>query len=432
MSLTVCPHCHLILSRSAAQEGVDRCGTCDGRFERPALDDESESVGIARSMPTETVSAGGLSCPLCLSPMKVGSPPSTYDCLNCGGRWIESESNLQDSVDAPAAAPSASPTAGGPSDFVRNLLYGVSLPERILRSGVGLTAGAAKELAGALIPQSFQSAKSYELAIEKSLTFLTETVGGVAGGNAKADKAGEHVARKAVGNFIDLAGLATLHVSPMWVLAAVSDVAYGSKSYVREVAAELKRVGVIHESSTIDHIDDVLEAIQQSSGTAASAFDTPPLSVDELRETVRQTGEALSEADLTTLIPEAELRRLWAEMHTSAHRENVGLLEISSAITLQMLNEATTVSTGALTGIRVAGGIVNRSILGHYREGIARIRNQGFYATVAEAYQPYVDAVWNNFSGERETWTEQLLNPDNLAARVEQLYGFLSGDQQNG
>ena len=40
-----------------------------------------------------------------------------------------------------------------------------------------------------------------------------------------ADQTKDFVARKAVGNFIDMASLATLHLSPMLLLAVVGDVA---------------------------------------------------------------------------------------------------------------------------------------------------------------------------------------------------------------
>ena len=363
--------------------------------------------------------------------MVPAAKPAEFDCPACGGRWIDGPAD--DAVETAPGTPQTDAADTGEADdvplsaFAKNLLYGVSLPERLLRSGIGLTAGAVKEVAGVLIPQAFQSAKSYEIAIENSLTFLTETIGGVAGPTAAADKAGEHVARKAVGNFVDLAGLATLHVSPMWMLAAISDIAYGSSTYVREVAAELKAQGVIDDTSTIHQIDDVLDAIQRSSGSAASTFDTPPLSVEEMRATLTQIRTELSEADLRKVFPETEVRRMWMEMQTTATQEHVGLLEVSSAMTMQMLQGVRTVSTGTLTGIRVAGGLFEKNVWTHYVGALTRIREQGFYQTVAESYQPYVDAVWNNFAGERETWTEQILDPNNITKTVNKLFSFLEG-----
>jgi hypothetical protein len=312
------------------------------------------------------------------------------------------------------------------SPLTRNLLFGLSLPERLVRSAVGLTAGAVKELAGFVVPQAFQSSKSYEIAITNSLTFLTETVGGAErqGPPAAADEAGEFVARKAVGNFIDLAGLATLHVSPMWMLAVVSDVCYGTRTYAQEVARELQAQGLIDDASTIHHVDDILDAVQRASGSAASTFDKPPFSVDELRKTITDTRAALSQADVRKLIPQSELQGFWSEMQQVAREENVSLLKVSSAVTLGALGRVTTVSRGALTGVRVAGGLLQRNVWQHYRDSLTRVHERGLLASVRESYQPYVDAVWRNFSAERKSWTEALLEPGAIGRGVSKLRGL--------
>ena len=145
-----------------------------------------------------------------------------------------------------------------------------------MRSTIGLAAGAAKETAEFLVPQAFQDSKTYEIVVRNSLRFLTQDVGGAANETEDATEVEDYLARKAVGNFVDLAGLATLHLSPLWLLAIVSDIAYGSKSYVLELADELKKKGLIDESSTIHNVDDVLEAIQNASGKAANTFDMSP------------------------------------------------------------------------------------------------------------------------------------------------------------
>jgi hypothetical protein len=238
------------------------------------------------------------------------------------------QSSASETASAAEPVPATQPTL---SPLTRNLLFGLSLPERFVRSAVGLTAGTVRELAGFVVPQAFQSSKSYEIAITNSLAFLTETVGGAEGAKASTpvDEAGEFVARKAVGNFIDLAGLATLHVSPMWVLAVISDVCYGTRTYAQEVARELQAQGVIDDSSTIHRVEDILDAIQRASGSAAGAFDRPPLSIVQLRQTISETRAALSQADVRKLVPQSELAGYWSEMQKVAREENASLLEVS-------------------------------------------------------------------------------------------------------
>ena len=301
------------------------------------------------------------------------------------------------------------PADPGYSSVRKYLLYTLSLPERTLRSGASLVGGAVRESAALLVPQAFQSSKTYSTMVRQMLDFLVEDVGGVAKrtDDPTAPPAVDNfVARKTVGNFIELAGLATLHLSPLTLLAVVSDVAYGSKTYLKELAEELKKEGVISADSTIDHVDDLLAAVAKTSGTLASAFDTPPLSVEGLKQTIDQTRAAVTSMDPAAVIPQAEIQRMWTEMHDLAKRDGVGLLDVSTAVTLSALGKIGDVGRGALSGVRVAGTLFDRHVIEHYEQALERVRTRGYYATLSEASGPYIEAVWTNFSTDRGTITE--------------------------
>ncbi len=314
------------------------------------------------------------------------------------------------------SSPTEEPLSDGEKSFLDNLLYGLSLPERTLRSGVGVLGGALRETAQKLVPQAFQDSKTYTVMVRQMLDYLVEDVGGVAKKAADATSTGEHnaakdfLARKAVGNFMEMAWLATLHVSPLTVMAVVSDVAYGSKSYLQELAAELKNQGVIDADSTIDHIDDLLEAVATASSTTAGALDTPPLSVEGLRQTIEQTRNSLAQVDATKVLPQRELERFWEEIREVANREGVGILEVSSAMTLHSLGKVATIGRGALSTVKVAGTLFDRHVLDHYRLALTDVRDKGLYATLAEVSQPYAEAVWENFSSHKSSVTEDLLS----------------------
>jgi len=356
-----------------------------------------------------------------------------------------------ESSDQPRNERPAEPSpAGSRAEMLMNsLLYGLSLPERLARSAVGVTAGTAKEIAEFVVPQAFQDSKSYEVMIRNSLSFLLSSVGTVsedaptvvsmtalaephAGGAEMPSAAdpsigspGRFIARKAVGNFIDIAGLATLHVSPLWILAIVSDAAYGTKTYVRELAEELQKQGLIDDSSTIHKVEDLFGAVREASGKAASNFDQPPLSLEELRTSFEQTRKALNGVDPTQLIPEAEISRLWNGMREMAQREDVSLLGVSGAVAMQTLESIKGVSHGTLTGLFVAGKIVNRNIFGHYIQSMNTIRETGLWTSVKETYEPYLDTAWGNFTSSRRTWTEQVFNPGHLATAWNAITGWL-------
>ncbi len=310
------------------------------------------------------------------------------------------------------------------------LTYTLSLPERAVRSSIGLTAGAAREAATLLIPRAFQSGKTYEVVIRNSLNFLAEDVGGARGPDEPHDGAEtpeNYVARKAVGNFMDLTSLATLHLSPVWLLAIVSDVAYGSRSIAKELAGQLAEKGLIDETSSIHHVDDILEALQKSTGQAASLFDTPPLSVAQLQQSLRETKDALTKVDYTKVLPESELKSYWNEMNEIANRDGVDVLEISGAMTLASLRKISTIGHGTISGVTVLGGLFNREVLGHYSNALTEIREKGFYTTLQDVSAPYITAVWSNFSTGKKTLTEEVLSGRPAAKLWNRLVSWVSG-----
>jgi len=301
------------------------------------------------------------------------------------------------------------PGYAGVRDF---LLYGMSLPERALRSASGVVAGGLRESASLLVPHAFQNSKTYHVLIRQMLDFMAEDIGGVERGDdpTAPPKIENFVARKAVGNFVELAGLATLHLSPLMLLAAFSDVAYGSQTYLREVAADLKERGVIDQDSTINRVDDLLEAVAATTKATATAFDTPPLSVDGLKQTIEQTRTAARSIDPAAVLPKAEVQRLWQEIHDTATSQGVNPFAVSSVMTLYSLEKVGNVGSGALSSVRAAGTLFDRHVIDHYRAALGDIRQKGFYASLEQSARPYIDAVWLNFSGSKATITEDLLS----------------------
>ncbi len=267
--------------------------------------------------------------------------------------------------DSPASDRAGEPDLARVRHF---LLYSLSLPERALRSATGLVGGGLRESCDLLVPQAFRSGRTYSILVQQMLDFLAEDVGGVQRKAAAENgpKIENYVARKAVANFIDLAGLATLHLSPMLLLAVVSDVAYGSQTYLRELADELKRQGVIAADSTVDHVDDLLAAVANAAGTTALAFAVPPLSVEGLKKTIEDTRASVRSIDPAGVLPQAETRRLWEEIHEVATSQGVSPLAISSAMTLYSLRKVGTACRGALSSVTVAGRLLDRLVLAHY------------------------------------------------------------------
>ena len=254
--------------------------------------------------------------------------------------------NSQDAIEPPEP---------GVNQVYQFMMYGISLPERALRATSAMVGGAIRESASLVVPQAFRDSRSYRMFVSQMLDFVSTDVGGVKNASSDASTQVEgFVAKKAVSNFVELAGMATLHVSPLLILAVVSDLAHGSKIFLGELSVELKKQGIIDERSTIDSTADLLAAISKTSGDTASVFDLPPLNVEGLKETIQKTRDSLNSIDPTQMIPQSEITRVWEDMKRMADRQNVDLFQLSSAMTLYTLNGVGATVQGALTTVRIS------------------------------------------------------------------------------
>ena len=304
------------------------------------------------------------------------------------------------------------------------LMYGLSIPERTARSAAAVAGGLVGETATRLIPLSFRSSKSYRTFVQQSLDMLTHDVGAVArpagtpttDGAESSDEttpatvAETSLARKAVGSVLDVAGTATFHLSPMTVLAVVNDLAYGSNAYLKELAEELKREGVIDDTSTVHHVSDLLDVLGRTSDRVGTGWENPPVDVEGFRQTVSEISREIERADPASVLPSGEMQRLWDDLHDIAAASSLGVFQVGSAVTMHAMNRLDLARRGTLSTVRVTGGLLDQHVFDHYRTAITDIRRDGLFETIQTASGPYVDAVWDHFAAERETWTADLLS----------------------
>jgi hypothetical protein len=314
--------------------------------------------------------------------------------------------------------------------LVDTLLYGITIPERTARSASAIVGGLIGETAARLIPAAFRSSRSYNVFIQQSLDMMIHDVGGVK--NSKLTEAENQqdakLAQKAVGGLLDVAGAATLHLSPMTVLALFNDLAYGSGHYLEKLSEELRREGVIDETSTIHQASDLIDALKSTSDRAAGAMEVPPFSIDGLRQTIAELSEEIGKVDPTRLLPQTEIQRLWLEMEGAATKADASLWDVSTTMTMFAMNRVNLTTRGALSSVRVAGNMFDEHITDHYAGALAEISEHGLYATLATASTPYIDAVWQNFDSERETWTIEILSGRMFGKAWDGMRGWFAGE----
>jgi hypothetical protein len=293
--------------------------------------------------------------------------------------------------------------------------YLVTLPERLIRSIVGLGAGLAREVSDLVLPDSVRQGQLYRNMVDSTLRFLIERVGGAEGAYlAEEQLPGDFLARRTAGNAVEMLGVVAFRASPVWVLAGMADLCGLGRHLIPQLADELKKQGLIESDATVESMDQVLDGLERTSGRMASAINTPPLDVASLRaewSAIRDEARRLQPSSLPS--PEM-ITRLWDRLRSESAAQNRSVFETSSALALSTVYSVPDglrwLSASAIATARRTGRVVGGVLLDHYSQTLDEVRQVGYAEYTSRQLGPYVRAAVAQFSPEQQTLTERLLN----------------------
>jgi hypothetical protein len=267
----------------------------------------------------------------------------------------------------------------------------ITFPERVIRAGAAILGGAVHETALVVLPRFVRRSRLYEATAKNVLRITIELVGGVESDTAPDEPtAGKLAVRKGAGNVVELGSIAAFGFSPLWLLAAASDLARGSRVYLAALVGELKDNGVLEKDAEIASVDQLLGVLERGAGKSAALIDVPPMELRELRTSIAELA-----AERKELPGPDELQALYEGLIRQARAENRSLLAVSSGIGLAFLNSAQHVGRD--------------HVWLPYREDWQPLRREGFAAYARRVAQPYRAAVESHLDPTRQTHTERLL-----------------------
>lgn len=288
-----------------------------------------------------------------------------------------------------------------------------SLPERLVRSASALAGGAVHELGDVLLPARVRRSRLYESLVGSTARFLTEQLGQVEleqpGGTPLPE---DFLIRRTVGNFVEIAGLAAFRASPVWVLAALSDVACAGRELIVEIASALQREGLLEQGRTFDNVEQILDGLERTSARLAEAVNTPPLNVDSLRREWEKLRGDTSQIPRAVMPSAERLWSQWNELKAEAAAQERSVVELSSVIALatirQVPENARWLSSAVRTGSRRTGEVLARGLLDHYGATLGEIRQTGYVRYWLREFRPYLTGAIQQFSPSRCSSTERL------------------------
>jgi hypothetical protein len=269
--------------------------------------------------------------------------------------------------------------------------YMLSLPERVARAAIAIAGGAVYETSNVALPRVLRESKLYQVTIDRLLRILIEWVGDVRDVYQDVETPVEELAaRKFTGNVLEVASIFAVGFSPLWLLAAASDVMGGSKTYLRALVAELEAAGQLPRDTDVSSYDDLLSRLETGSGVLADAIDVPPMSLQEARASFDALRQQASD-----LPPAEDLAILFQEMQATAQREGRSLADVSAALGL----------AAAKAGVEM--GSVH--VFDFYRDALGAIREEGLLRFLRRVASPYVSRAGRHFDPRAGTYTERFL-----------------------
>src|SRR5215213_50020 len=274
---------------------------------------------------------------------------------------------------------------------VRSRSYLASLPERTARAGAALAGGFVYEVSEVVLPDAVRRSKLYQAIVGRLLRITIELVGGVEGVYpAEEMPARELLVRKTAGNAVEIASFLAVGWSPVWLLAGASDLVGGSKVYLRALVAELRDTGVLSAEEDVSSFEELLSALEGTSGVLADTVDVPPLNVAGVRTSWQEL-----QRQAVDLPDTAGLEKIFSELQLAARREDRSILEISSVVALGAVH----------AGVRLG----NVHIFDYYRSALRTIVEEGLLCFLRRISTPYLTRAGSHFDPESSTYSERIL-----------------------
>jgi hypothetical protein len=292
--------------------------------------------------------------------------------------------------------------------------YCLSLPERVVRSVSALAGGLLRELGEATLPARVRRTRLYYNLVDSTLRFLIEQIGQVEGAYPEGGEvAKDFLVRRTAGNVVETAGILAFYASPVWVFAALADVSGAGRDLMGEIAQALEEEGLLEPGRRFENMDQLLEGLERTSGRMAENINTPPLDVAGLRKEWANMREEVRRLPGGRLPSPAMVRDGWQALRREAEAQEQSVFALSSVMALSAIRRlpenAVWLSRATQVGVVRTGEVIAETLLEHYRDTLAEIRETGYLRYWIREFRPYLAGALRQFSPKRPSTTAKLL-----------------------
>lgn len=292
--------------------------------------------------------------------------------------------------------------------------YLLSIPERVIRSALGFSAGLLREIGEVVVPRSVRRGQLYKSLVDTTLRYLIERVASAKGVYPpEVPHTQDFLARRGVGHAIELLGIAAFRISPVWVFAALADLSGIGRRLIPEIAEALKEEGLLEKEAQFDSVDQLLDGLEKTSSRLAQTINTPPLDVASLRREwteIRLATQGLRPVDLPSI---KDISSRWEELKHEAMRQGRSTFATSSVMAISAVralpDRARRLSSSTRVGTARSGRLLYATILEDYSHTLGELRKVGYVAYAKRQLSPYLRACVEQFSRRQRSLTERII-----------------------
>jgi hypothetical protein len=292
--------------------------------------------------------------------------------------------------------------------------YLLSIPERVIRSALGFSAGLLREIGEVVVPRSVRRGQLYKSLVETTLRYVIEQVGSAKGVYPpEVPQTQDFLARRGVGHAIELLGIAAFRISPVWVFAALADLSGIGRRLIPEIAEALKEEGLLEKEAQFDSVDQLLDGLEKTSSRLAQTINMPPLDVASLRKEwteIRLATHGLRPVDLPSV---KDISSRWEELKHEATRQGRSTFATSSVMAISAVrvlpDRARRLSSSTRVGAARSGKLLYGTVLEDYRNTLGELRQVGYVGYAKRQLSPYLRACVEQFSRRQRSLTERII-----------------------
>jgi len=292
--------------------------------------------------------------------------------------------------------------------------YLLSLPERVVRSALGFSAGLLHEIGELVVPRTVRRGQLYKSLVDTTLRYVIEEVGSAKGVfPAEMPHYKDFLARRGVGHAIELLGIAAFRLSPVWVFAALADLSGLGRRLIPQIAEALKEEGLLDRQAQIETVDQMLDGLEKTSARLAQAINVPPLDVASLRQEwadIRRQARDFKPADLPSA---REVSSRWEALQQEAARQGRSAFATSSVMAISAVRKlphgARWLSASTRVGAVRTGRLFYATILEDYSHTLSDIQAVGYGTYARRQLSPYLRACVDQFSLRQRSMTERII-----------------------